>query len=226
MQNVQLEKALIKSDEANVKLTCHFNPNAYTFDKKNNWPVDEKAGSNLPQHKFGGGSPATLTMELMFDTYSEAKNGKAEDVRVKYTDHLWKLMLVNPKLKKLVDKKTKKGRPPQVKFVWGKTWAFDGVITSLSLKFTLFLPDGTPVRATANVTFQQSRDEVLVPKQNPSSGGLGGDRVWAVIEGDTLGWIAHQEYGDTSMWRLIAEANQLDHVRRLVPGTTLVIPNG
>ena len=41
----------------------------------------------------------------------------------------------------------------------------------------------------------------------------------------TLGLIAHREYGDTALWRLIAEANRLDDVRRLVPGTVLVIPN-
>lgn len=224
MESVQLAKAEIINLENSERLVCHFNPNAYTFDKKNNWPANEKAGSNMPQHKFGGGSPATLTMELLFDTYGDPKADE-KDVRKKYTDKLWKLMLVDPKSKNF-DKKSKKGRPPQVKFIWGKTWSFEGVITSLSQKFTLFLSDGIPVRATVNVTFQQSKDEAALAKQNPSSGGAGGDRVWTVTEGDSLGWIAYQEYGDTSMWRLIAEANQLEHVRHLTPGATLVIPNG
>jgi hypothetical protein len=219
-------KAEIVNTENGERLVCHFNPNTYSFDKKNNWPTNEQAGSNMPQHKFGGGSPATLTMELLFDTYADAKPGAdPEDVRVKYTDKLWKLMLVDPKLKNY-DKKSKKGRPPQVKFIWGKTWSFEGVITSLSQKFTLFMGNGIPVRATVNVTFQQSKDEAALAKQNPTSGGIGGDRVWTVIEGDTLGWIAYKEYGDTSMWRLIAEANRLEQVRRLTPGTVLVIPNG
>lgn len=205
-------------------LKCLFNPNTYTFDKKNNWTTDQKAGANTPQTTFGGGSPATLAMELLFDTYADAKPGaKPEDVRTKYTDKLWKLMLVDPKLK---DKKSKKGRPPRVKFVWGKTWSFEGVITSLNQKFTLFLEDGIPVRATVTVSFQQSKDEDALAKQNPTSGGIGGDRVWTVTEGDTLGWIAYKEYGDTAMWRLIAEANHLETVRHLPPGLTLVIPNG
>ena len=89
-----------------------------------------------------------------------------------------------------------------------------------------FLRGTLTVRATVNVTFQQSKDEAALAKQNPTSGGLGGERVWTVTEGDTLGWIAYKEYGDTSLWRLIAEANRLRSVRRLTPGTVLVIPNG
>jgi nucleoid-associated protein YgaU len=178
----------------------------------------------VPQLTFGGGQPATLAMELFFDTYAAARGGgEAKDVRKEYTDAIWKLMSVNDKLR---DKKTNKGRPPTVRFQWGDAWSFNAVLTNVSQKFTLFLPNGTPVRATLTVTFQQVKDEAALAPQNPTSGGVGGERVWTVAEGDSLGWIAHQEYGDTSRWRRIAEANRLTDVRRLVPGSTLVIPNG
>jgi nucleoid-associated protein YgaU len=221
---MQVSKAEIINLENKESLKCHFNPNVYTFDKKNNWAPDQKTGGNMPPIVFGGGTPATLTMELLFDTYSDAAPGqKPEDVRTKYTDKLWKLMLVDPKLK---DKKSKKGRPPRVKFIWGKTWSFEGVITSLQQKFTMFWPEnGVPVRATVQVSFLQSKDEAALAKQNPTSAGLGGERLWTVTDGDTLGLIAYREYGDTSLWRLIAEANRLDDVRRLIAGTVLVIPN-
>lgn len=219
-----LEKAEIVNVDTGDRHKCLFNPSSYTFDKKNNWPVDQKAGANVSQTTFGGGEPATLAMELFFDTYADAAPGsKPADVRTTYTDKLWNLMLVNPKKK---DKKNKKGRPPIVRFVWGRTWAFEGVILSQNQKFTMFLADGIPVRATVTVSFRQSKDEANIAKQNPTSGGIGGDRVWTVTDGDTLGWIAHAEYGDTSLWRLIAEANHLEQVRHLTPGMTLVIPNG
>jgi len=75
------------------------------------------------------------------------------------------------------------------------------------------------------VTFQQIKDAALFPPQNPTSGGVGGERVWVVNEGDTLAWIAYREYGDSNQWRRIADANRLTQVRRLVPGTVLEIPN-
>ncbi len=226
MSGAQAEPAFIENVDSGEKITCRFRPKEYTFTKSNSWPKQQKAGHNTPVFSFEGGQPATLQMELLFDTYADAKDGsKPKDVRTEYTNKLWTLMFVD---KKLASKeKNKKGRPPKVKFHWGKAWTFEAVITSLSLKFTLFMPDGTPVRATATVAFQQildSRD--LMPAQNPTSGGAGGERAWTVSEGESLGWIAYQEYGDTSQWRRIADANRLTEVRRLLPGVRLVIPHG
>jgi nucleoid-associated protein YgaU len=162
-------------------------------------------------------------MELYFDTYADATNGAtAKDVRKEYTDKLWKLMMVEPKTR---DPKSKKARPPRVRFQWGKAWSFNAVITSISQKFTLFAQDGTPVRATCTVSFQQEKDEAKLSPQNPTSGGDAPRHFWTVNEGDTLGWIAYQSYGVTSRWREIADANHLVGVRELVPGTVLVIPN-
>jgi len=217
-----LVKAEIVSVESGERVKCLFNPTEYTFTKQNNYK-DQKTGNNVPQIEFGGGQPATLEMELFFDTYATFKSsGTPKDVRKEYTDKIWKLMVVNSKL---TDAKNKKGRPPKVVFQWGQTWLFKAVITKVTQKFTMFIADGTPVRATLNVAFRQVEDEGALAKQNPTSGGAGGERLWTVGEGDTLGWIAYQEYGDTSRWRQIADANHLTRVRRLPAGMVLVIPN-
>jgi hypothetical protein len=207
---------ILNLDFSSPALTCMFNPKEYTFSKQNNWSAAQNSGSNMPQMEFTNGDQATMTLELYFDTYE-----KGEDVRLRYTGPLWNLMLVDDRL---VDPKSKKKRPPRVRFVWGASWTFDAVITSLSQKFVLFKPDGTPVRAVVNATFKQISDDAIFPRQNPTSGGRGGERIWTVAEGDTLGWIAYKHYGTTARWRLIADANQLQSVRELQPGMTLVIP--
>ena len=219
-----LAKAEIVSTESGERVKCLFNPKEYTFSKQNNWK-DQQTGKNVPQIEFGGGQPATLQMELFFDTYAHFKSSGAppKDVRKEYTDKIWKLMIVDPKL---TDAKNKKGRPPKVIFSWGQTWLFKAVITSITQKFTMFIADGTPVRATLNVSFRQVEDEGALARQNPTSGGVGGERIWTVNEGDTLGLIAYRELGDATRWREIADANHLTRVRRLRPGTVLVIPNG
>ena len=214
---------------------CMFNPKEYTFSKQNQWKPEQTKGSNMAQYEFANGSPTTLQMQLFFDTYANVKNGASagspQDVRKAYTEAIWDMMKVDPDLSSLNDKgghgshKNKKGRPPVVSFRWGSTWSFKAVITSIKERFTLFLPDGTPVRSTLDVTFQQIQDKDDHPPTNPSSGGIGGERVWMVNEGDTLAWIAYQEYGDSSLWRLIASANKLTKVRRLTAGTVLEIPN-
>lgn len=219
MNQSSLTKALIINLDKGKRIGCMFNPNEYTFSKQTRWRPARRAGANMPKLEFGGGEPATLRMQLFFDSY----NTQA-DVRKTHTDQIWELMLVDEGLK---DPKNQKGRPPLVRFQWGAAWSFDAVITQLSQRFTLFLPDGTPVRATLDVTFQQIKEEKLYPPQNPTSGGIGGERNWKVQQGDTLAWIAYKEYGDTSRWRDIADANQetLNDLRSLTPGMLLYIPN-
>jgi hypothetical protein len=208
---------LNKQNKPCAHISVRFNPKELTFNKQNNWKPAKSPKANTPAFDFSGGGPATLKVQLFFDTYAERK-----DVRKEYTDKIYQLTDVDPSLK---EKKTDKGRPPTVRFQWGNMIGFDGVITTIGQRFTLFLPDGIPVRAIMDVTFQQVKDELFYPPQNPTSGGVGGERIWTVKAGDTLAWIAFCEYNNATEWRRIADANRLYNVRQLTPGTLLLIPN-
>lgn len=213
-----LAKALvINLDHENKRVECMFNPGEYTFSKSSAWTQGGGSGKDMPQIEFVSGQPAVLQMQLFFDTFAQG-----QDVRSRYTDAIWELMHVDPELK---DPKTGKARPPFVRFQWGKSWTFDAVITAITQRFTLFLSDGTPVRATLDVTFQQIRDTKQLKPQNPTSGGEGGERLWTVDAGDTLLSIAYKVYGDQNQWRQIADANGLTEVRQLTPGAKLKVPN-
>jgi Contractile injection system tube protein/LysM domain len=221
---MSLAKAYIlplEGREKNNKVACLFNPKEYTFSKQNNWQRTNQSKTDAPSLEFSGGQPTSLKIQLLFDTYHKAKGvGSVEDVRV-HTGRLWGLMLIDPELK---DPKSKSGRPPKVRFMWGQTWTFDAVISSISQQFTMFMPDGLPVRATLDVSFEQLRDENQLKAQNPSSGGIGGERLWTVRDGDSLERIAFETLGDATQWRQIADANRLTSIRRLAPGQVLVIP--
>lgn len=226
MEGTSLAHATIIDHDHGKKVPCMFNPKEYSFSKQNSWTAKPRKGTNIALYEFGSGQPVTLQMQLFFDTYTQSSDGNAKDVRKVYTEALWDMMKVDPSLASLGGRSShKKGRPPLVGFQWGTTWTFKAVITSLKERFTLFLPDGTPVRSTVDVTFQQVVDSQDQPATNPTSGGVGGERVWMVKEGDTLAWIAYKEYGDANLWRLIADANKMTRVRQLTPGMTLEIPN-
>lgn len=216
-----LEKAriskLTKSGHEETRFDVMFNPKELTLAKQNSWKSGNNTNTNVPALEFGGGQPSTLKMQLFFDTYEQTA-----DVR-EHTDPILQLMIVDPALQ---DKKNKKGRPPTVRFQWGSFISFDAVITNISQRFTMFRSSGEPVRAVLDVTFQEAKDAHVQPKQNPTSGGVGGQRVWTVKEGDTLSFIAYSEYHDPTDWRRIADANGLTKVRELVSGTRLVIPHG
>jgi nucleoid-associated protein YgaU len=198
-------------------IKCLFNPKEYSIQKQNQWSEESSPAQNVPKFQFNGGKASTLTMQLFFDTYATQ-----EDVRTSYVTPICNLMLIDGDSK---DRKSNKGRPPKVLFQWGKGWSFEAVITSIKQTYTLFLPTGVPVRATLDVTFQEVKDLADLPAQNPTSGGLGGERMYRVASGDTLALIAYRQLGNSSKWRQIAEANQLKQVRDLTPGMMLVIPN-
>ncbi|HZY41571.1 MAG TPA: LysM peptidoglycan-binding domain-containing protein [Anaerolineae bacterium] len=212
----ELVKATITNLDTNDSIECLFNPKEYTFTKSNNWSQSKTKGKNVPKLEFNGGNPTDLKVQLFFDTYEAG-----EDVRKKYTNPIWQLAMVN---KDKQDPKTKKSEPPKCEFRWGALWSFKAVVADITQKFTLFLPDGTPVRATLDVTFRQTEDEGLFPRQNPTSGGVPGQRAHTVKAGETLDWIASQEYGEARYWRFIAEVNGLDNPLRLRPGMVLQLP--
>ena len=213
----ELAKAEIKvvdGSKVGQTVECMFRPKEYTITKQNNWQPGEAKGKDVPQLEFTGGGASNLTMELFFDTYESGN-----DVR-EYTNKIWELMAIDDKL---ADKINKKGRPPLVQFQWGPVISFKAVITNITQKFTMFKANGTPVRATLNVTFKEAEKPGKYPFQNPTTSSTPGYKLRVIKEGESLDWIAQEEYGDPALWRLIADTNNLENPMKLSPGQKLSI---
>lgn len=222
----ELTRAIITADEGGAgSVQCLFNPGEYTIAKSNHWEPRRNQSKNVPALEFTGGGGRTLTMELMFDTYEQPKGNDREQAKSAsvsdYIQTLWKMTEIDTALK---NAKTGQGRPPVVTFQWGSEWSFQAVITSLSVRYTLFRRDGTPVRALANITFQEAQDPKKQKGTNPTSESLPGYARREVRPHDTLALIAYEEYGDPTQWRRIADENHLEDPLDLRPGQTLGIP--
>ncbi len=209
-----LAPAIIENMVTHDQVYCMFNPNEYTLSKQNEYSPNKVKGKNLPKIKFSQGGAETLKLQLFFDTFAEGT-----DVR-EHTEALWKMMMIS-EVKK--NQKNNKSEPPRVAFDWG-AFHFEAVITSLSQKFTLFLEDGTPVRTTVDVTFQQIEDKQDHHGQNPTSGGGPPIQTHIVQAEERIDLIASRVYGDPTQWRLIARENHLMNPLRLREGQRLVIP--
>jgi len=195
-----------------------FNPNQVTFQKTSTWRAQAKAGSDTRKEQFTTGEPITLSLDLLFDTYTY-QGGK--DVR-DFTRKIYHLTTV--------EKHGNLHRPPLCKIQWGKFHISDEfqcewVLQSLNQRFTLFLADGTPVRAVLSCTFRQWRGDTLEAKlANKQSADV--SKTHIVRRGETLSQIAAEELDDPTLWRAIAEANHIDDPRNLTPliGRPLLIP--
>ncbi len=198
-----------------VSVTCDFNPYEYSVSKSNSWVYTSKNRKDAPDAEFKKAGEQTLKLSLFFDTFEEQE----KDVS-KTTELLWKLM--ESKTRKQ-GKKNKKVPPPEVAFEWG-VFFFRAVITQMTQQFTLFLANGTPVRAKVDATFAQYKDFKDYRRQNPTSGGGPIAQVWPVVAGDRLDIIAAEVYGDPRDWRRIAEHNGIINPMQVRAGQRLEIP--
>jgi len=205
-----LEKLTIHVEDGE-QIGVLFNPNQITIRKNATWRLAATAQRDVPQSQFTYGEPATLSMDLFFDTYEEGTDVRAYTQRIFYLS--------------TVQEHGQLHRPPICRLEWGR-YDFDDfqwVLQSLNQRFTLFLEDGRPVRATLECTFRQWRsdelEERLLDKQSPDVA-----KTHTVRRGESLSSIAGEEYGDPTLWRPIARANRIDNPRILLPGQVLSIP--
>jgi hypothetical protein len=194
----------------NNSIEVSFNPNKIDFSTCAKYPEDYRPGGDSLV-TYGGNMASEISMKLLFDTTMTGSN-----VRKKYIDFLVELLQPIP------DKTGKAPQPPHCQFIWGDFsdghLNFEGVLTNLKVDYEWFLPNGRPVRADVNVTFKSPTEKK--GGTNPTSRSEARS-VWRVIEGQTLDWIAYQEYGDSSAWRHIAQVNNLSNPRDLRPGMVL-----
>jgi nucleoid-associated protein YgaU len=193
------------------EIEAPFNPNKLTFAKSARWAPAQLPQRDSASQQFLYGEPATLSVELFFDTYEDG--GDVRD----YTNQIYLLTTV--------EKHGDLHRPPLLKLVWGR-YDFDDfqwVLNTLNQTFSLFLSDGTPVRANLTCTFKQWRSDQtelkLLDKKSPDVA-----KTRTVLRGETLSSIAAVEYNDSTLWRPIAEANGIDNPRLVKPGQVLSIP--
>lgn len=186
-----------------------FNPAQFVLDKSVHWAKVPTAERDAAESQFTHADPYTLTLDLFFDSYE-----KGEDVR-KHTKNVSAMVTVSGDLH----------RPPRCKLAWGSN-NFNGIqwiLEKLNQRFTLFLPNGLPVRATLGCTFKQWRSAEEEAKEvKLASPDVAKTRI--VRRGETLSSIAAEEYNDPALWRPIAELNGIHNPRRVAPGQVLAIP--
>jgi Contractile injection system tube protein len=160
MSDGKLEKAILISLDRGDDLKFMFNPPNLSFTRKSDYN-NSKGARNTQGHSkasFSNPTPCKLTLsQIPFDTYEDG-----ESVLKKYIDDFKKAVTFKDR------GKDSNKRPPRYTFQWGEQVYFSScVITSLTYKLTMFLKDGTPVRAMLTLTIQEVDDPKPVPNPPP-----------------------------------------------------------
>jgi LysM repeat protein len=236
----KLQKAQIQRLKPNGKpdsrypaLEVQYNPTEYTLDKSVQVAEVAIPGLDSPLLQFVRGQNETLSLELFFDTTDDGMGENATSVTSE-TNDFYKLVKIDNDLH----------APPVCLFTWGgqefpggrtygasgqgagssqKRYGFKCIVESVQQKYTLFSPQGVPLRATLTVKLREYK---TLTDQLQELNLMSADhtRAHVVQRGETLSGIAAEVYGDPGEWRAIAEHNGVVDPMAIQPGSTLTIP--
>ncbi len=113
-------------------------------------------------------------------------------------------------------------RSKYLKLKWGD-FVSHCIMKSADIEYTLFKPDGEPLRAKVKANFKEDFDEKLrIKKDGLSSPDL--THLRQVEEEENLPLMSQEIYRDPSYYLQLARSNKLKHFRRLRTGQTLSFP--
>lgn len=209
-------------------IPVQFNPTQLSFNKGAQIAEIPIPGLDSPLLQFVRGQDETLSLDLFFDSTENGMSTGATSV-TQYSDQIYQLVKIE----------SSSHAPPICEFIWNdkfpgvdiseniganqKRHSFKCIVESVRHQYTLFSPEGIPLRATVSVSLREYKtlDEQLAQLNLNSP-----DRtqVHVLQSGETLSSIAGNHYRRPGQWRLIADANDIDDPRRLAPGAFLTVP--
>ena len=207
-------------------VSVRFNPTEYTLNKGAQIAEVAIPGLDSPILQFVRGQTETLSVDLFFDTTEFGMDDNAQSV-AKMTDEFYKLVKIE----------SATHAPPICFFSWGADFpgqrpynegsqqrhGFKCLVESVRQRFTLFSPQGVPLRATLTVSLKEYKtlaeqiDEIN--KTSPDH-----SHTHVVQLGETLSQISYFLYDDPAQWRAIADQNAILDPLELKRGAVLEIP--
>ncbi len=198
------------SGKAAESFTVMFNPTSYTQKYEVEYEERQGAGDSASPQVFGKIKPQEYTFELLFDGTGTA--AESTDVR----EAIEYFLTVAGKHDGEIH------RPMYLKLSWGSLLS-KCVLKSAEVTYTLFKPDGYPLRAKVKATFAENVEDALrVAEERKSSPDL--THVHEVKAGDHLTGLAHRYYGDPGRYLQVARYNRLTNYRQLEVGQRLAFP--
>lgn len=240
MGKLTFQKLDLEKNPLGDPIEVQFNPTEYTFAKTAKFGEVSLNGLDSPVLQFVRGESEKLTLELFFDGTSDPAGGgllgalgvgvggggEAPRTVAERVDAFYRMVKVSGSLH----------TPPIVRVTWGQSFpgavtseseaptpTFDAVVETVSRRYTLFDPEGKPLRCIVTLTLREYRTlrEQLTELNLQTSDHT---RLHTVREGETLPKIAYDAYKDAGRWRTIAAANDLADPTDLAPGRVLDLP--
>ncbi len=206
------DSAFRQADES-LSFSVQFNPSEYGLSYElvynNKKPQN---GTNAEQH-FKHAKPSELKLTFKLDGTGAAGPGH-EDVDVS--------SMVRDFMQVAYDYQSDSHRPRYLMVSWGRL-QFKGALKNANISYSLFDPDGFPLRAKIEATLVSALSfERQVAENSPESPDM--THLREVHDNDSLPLMAHRIYEDPSVYIQVAGHNGLVNFRRLKTGQQIIFP--
>lgn len=191
--------------------TVQVNPEKYSQTYQIVYDTTAAQGSMNTALKFSRMPPAELKFELLFDA-TGAIDGSPTDLAAAITSFQQVVYNYDGSIHE----------PRYLKLYWGKM-SFGARLTSMTFNYTLFAPNGAPLRARADVAFSNYENPQAIRKAEDNKSPDITHRI-TTTAGDSLPLLSYRVYGDTRYYIKLAEVNNLVDFRHLPTGLTLTFP--
>lgn len=192
------------------EMTLQINPESYKLGKGVLFAPRKKVGNAAQTPGFKRFSPSTLSFDVIFDGTGVIPTlGKTVNDRINELEELIYYMVGVTR------------EPSYVIIGWG-TFTFYGRLNKADYSYTLFKPNGDPLRAKISLSFTDAlsvEEEQAIKEQKATQG-----EYKEIKEDQTLPDLCLEVYGHSNYAGLIASINGLDGFRDVKPGTKIWFP--
>lgn len=203
------------------------NPENYSLNYETLVTIKNAQGSGLPEIKYNQQAPQVITFKFLFDGTGVIKKEGSDLLPGMAVPGL---PSTKPDVAQDVEDFKKVAyyfqsgthEPPFTQLQWGPL-IYNCRLTKMTINYKLFNPDGSPLRAEADCTFNSiidaEKQAAILNLQSPDL-----THIRTVVEGDTLPLICYREYGESKYYFQVAQFNKLIDFKKLIPGIKLVLP--
>lgn len=187
------------------------NPESYTQSLAAQYAAPREIATDGRKMVFSREEPVALKLKLVLDGTGAVPGTSSEPVQKQVHDLRRMGLMIN------------RGafEPNYLELSWGSL-LFKGRLNSLDINYTLFAPDGMPLRAEVTASFLGSHDTSARGSAQRPSSDLG--EIVTVGPGESLPALCDRIYGDSRYYPEVAAANGLDGFRALKAGMELLFP--
>jgi len=198
--------------------TVWMNPESYKRTLNVSRSAVKEIGGNGSTSSFSRIGEETLSMTLIFDTTGLLPSPLGSD-RMPQTGVV---ELLEPLIQKMAMVSPDTGEPCYLQLSWAQLQA-RCVLSSMTVDYKLFRPDGTPIRASVQLSFSSYSSSIALGRTSTTTAKQSSQFV-IVTEGDTLPSLCNRIYGRSNYYLDVARYNGIFAFRNLMAGSRLEFP--